>query len=154
MVSHQLSNIETLLEVSEVPVSMATHVIVMEDTIDSSQTISIIAHEDESIAHVAFSIIDTTREETDAPDHEHILMEDTYFISSVCTLEISKTETQLETTEYEFKEDEEEQKIQSIDTVDPELGENEAMDEPTFISSMVAHQLIGKILKTQNRIFP
>ena len=82
---------------------MATHVIAtinMEDTIDSSQTISMIAHqilnEDESIAHVAFSFIDTTREETDEPDHEHILMEDTYFISSVCTLEISKTETQLE----------------------------------------------------------
>ena len=67
-------------------------------------------------------------------------MEGTYFIPSVCTLEISKTETELE-TKYEFKEDEEEQKIQSIDIEDPELGENEAMDEPTFISSMVAHQL-------------
>eukprot|EP00090_Calanus_glacialis_P044703 TRINITY_DN8003_c0_g1_i6.p1 TRINITY_DN8003_c0_g1~~TRINITY_DN8003_c0_g1_i6.p1 ORF type:complete len:1239 (+),score=305.51 TRINITY_DN8003_c0_g1_i6:156-3719(+) len=148
MVNHQLSDIDTLLEISEIPVSMATHVIAtidMEDTIESPQTISMIAHqilnEDESIVHVAFSIIDTTREETDTPDHEQILMEDTYFTPSVCTLEISKTKTQLETTEYEFKEDEEEQKIQSIDILDPELGENKAMDEPTFISSMVVHQL-------------
>eukprot|EP00091_Calanus_sinicus_P015802 TRINITY_DN3454_c0_g1_i1.p1 TRINITY_DN3454_c0_g1~~TRINITY_DN3454_c0_g1_i1.p1 ORF type:complete len:288 (-),score=64.07 TRINITY_DN3454_c0_g1_i1:8-871(-) len=104
MVNHQLSDNEIIFEVSKIAVSMASHVIDtndMEDTAETSQSISMVAHqipfENESI--VPFSI----NEDSDAPDPELMLKE----------IEILNNETQVQSTCNDFQEYEEEPQVQT-----------------------------------------
>merc|ERR1712106_907047 len=136
MVVNQLPAIGIPLELLEIPVSMASHLVVINDTEDIFQTpqnISMVVHQitldDKSFDH------NNTIENIEKSD-EKVADEENIIISSIINQEISPFESQSESsTEEEYKE---EQIIQYFTT-----GSDfcDVYDESTFIISMVAHQL-------------
>merc|ERR1711892_1613649 len=136
MVANQLPAIGIPLEVLEIPVSMASHVVAIndkEDIFQIPQNISMVVHQimldDKSFYH------NNTVENIEMSD-EKVADEENMLISSIINQEISLTETQSEMSAEE--EYEEEQIIQYFTT---SLDLCEVYDESTFIISMVAHQL-------------
>merc|ERR1712123_428556 len=136
MVANQLPAIGIALVVLEIPVSMASHVVAIndkEDIFQTPQNISMVAHQimldDKSFDH------NNTIENIEISD-ENVADEDNMIISSIINQEISPFESQSEiSTEEEYKE---EQIIQYFTTG---LDFCDVYDESTFIVSMVAHQL-------------
>merc|ERR1712106_1296023 len=136
MVVNQLPAIGIPLELLEIPVSMASHLVVINDTEDIFQTpqnISMVVHQitldDKSFDH------NNTIENIEMSD-EKVADEENMIISSIINQEISPFESQSEiSTEEEYKE---EQIIQYFTTG---LDFCDVYDESTFIISMVAHQL-------------
>merc|ERR1712123_41695 len=119
MVANQLPAIGIPLEVLEIPVSMASHVVAINDKEDIFQT-------PQNISMVVHQIM----------SDENVADEDNMIISSIINQEISPFESQSEiSTEEEYNE---EQIIQYFTTG---LNFCEVYDESTFIISMVAHQL-------------
>merc|ERR1712123_60843 len=139
MVANQLPAIGIALEVLEIPVSMASHVVAIndkEDIFQTPQNISMVVHQitldDKSFDH------NKTIENIEKSD-EKVADEENMIISSIINQEISPFESQSEiSTEEEYKE---EQIIQYSTTG---LDFCEVYDESTFIISMVAHQLSPK----------
>merc|ERR1712106_534118 len=136
MVANQLPAIGIPLEVLEIPVSMASHVVTIndkEDIFQTPQNISMVVHQitldDKSFDY------NNTIENIEMSD-ENVADEDNMIISSIINQEISPFESQSElSTEEEYNE---EQIIQYFTTG---LDFCEVYDESTFIISMVAHQL-------------
>merc|ERR1712123_378065 len=136
MVANQLPEIGIPLELLEIPVSMASHVVAIndkEDIFQTPQNISMVAHQimldDKSFDH------NNTIENIEISD-ENVADEDNMIISSIINQDISPFESQSEvSTEEEYNE---EQIIQYFTT---DLNFCEVYDESTFIISMVAHQL-------------
>merc|ERR1711892_991077 len=136
MVANQLPEIGIPLELLEIPVSMASHVVAIndkEDIFQTPQNISMVVHQitldGKSFDH------NNTIENIEMSD-ENVADEDNMIISSIINQEISPFESQSEiSTEEEY---EEEQIIQYFTTG---LDFCEVYDESTFIISMVAHQL-------------
>merc|ERR1712106_551471 len=136
MVANQLPAIGIPLELLEIPVSMASHVVAIndkEDIFQTQQNISMVIHqitlEDKSFDH------NNTIENIEMSD-EKVADEENMIISSIIDQEISPFESQSEiSAEEEYKE---EQIIQYFTTG---LDFCEVYDESTFIISMVAHQL-------------
>merc|ERR1712123_43710 len=135
MVANKLPAIGIPLEVLEIPVSMASHVVAIndkEDIFQTPQNISMVVHQitldDKSFDH------NNTIENIEKSD-EKVADEENMIISSIINQEISPFESQSEiSTEEEYKE---EQIIQYSTTG---LDVCEVYDESTFIISMVAHQ--------------
>merc|ERR1712106_908005 len=136
MVANQLPAIGIPVELLEIPVSMASHVVAINDKKDIFQTqqnISTVVHQitldDKSFDH------NNTIENIEMSD-EKVADEENMIISSIINQEISNFESQSESsTEDEYKE---EQIIQYFTTG---LDFCDVYDESTFIVSMVAHQL-------------
>merc|ERR1712106_1299871 len=136
MVTNQLPAIGIPLELLEIPVSMASHVVAIndkEDIFQTPQNISMVVHQitldEKSFDH------NNTIENIEMSD-EKVAGEDNMIISSITNQEISPFESQSEvSTEEEYNE---EQIIQYFTT---DLDFCEVYDESTFIISMVAHQL-------------
>merc|ERR1712106_784854 len=136
MVANQLPEIGIPLELLEIPVSMASHVVAIndkEDIVQTPQNISMVVHQimldGKSFDH------NNTIENIEMSD-ENVADEDNMIISSIINQEISPFESQSElSTEEEYNE---EQIIQYFTTG---LDLCEVYDESTFIISMVAHQL-------------
>merc|ERR1712106_427955 len=136
MVANQLPEIGIPLELLEIPVSMASHVVAIndkEDIFQTPQNISMVVHQimldGKSFDH------NNTIENIEMSD-ENVADEDNMIISSIINQEISPFESQSEvSTEEEYNE---EQFIQYFTTG---LDFCEVYDESTFIISMVAHQL-------------
>merc|ERR1712106_1313814 len=127
MVANQLPEIGIPLELLEIPVSMASHVVAIndkEDIVQTPQNISMVVHQimldGKSFDH------NNTIENIEMSD-ENVADEDNMIISSIINQEIS--------TEEEYNE---EQIIQYFTTG---LDFCEVYDESTFIISMVTHQL-------------
>merc|ERR1711892_476398 len=135
MVANQLPAIGIPLEILEIPVSMASHVVAInnkEDIFQTPQNISMVVHQimldDKSFDH-------NNTIENIAMSDEKVADEENMIISSIVNQEISPFESQSEiSTEEEYKE---EQIIQYFTTG---LDFCEVYDESTFILSMVAHQ--------------
>merc|ERR1712106_624631 len=136
MVANQLPAIGILLEVLEIPVSMASHVVTIndkEDIFHTPQNISMVVHQitldDKSFDH-------NNKIENIEMSDEKVADEENMIISSIINQEISPFESRSEiSTEEEYNE---EQIIQYFATG---LDFCEVYDESTFIISMVAHQL-------------
>merc|ERR1711892_791169 len=136
MVANQLPEIGIPLELLEIPVSMASHVVAIndkEDIFQTPQSISMVVHQitldGKSFDH------NNTIENIEMSD-ENMADEDNMIISSIINQEISPFESQSEiSTEEEYNE---EKIIQYFTTG---LDFCEVYDESTFIISMVAHQL-------------
>merc|ERR1711892_729596 len=136
MVANQLPAIGILLELLEIPVSMASHVVAIndkEDIFQTQQNISMVVHQitldDKSFDH------NNTIENIEM-SNEKVADEENMIISSIINQEISPFETQTKSsTEEEYNE---EQIIQYFTTG---LDFCDVYDESTFIISMVAHQL-------------
>merc|ERR1712106_1199981 len=136
MVANQLPAIGILLELLEIPVSMASHVVAIndkEDIFQTPQNISMFVHQitldDKSFDH------NKIIENIEMSD-EKVAGEENMIISSIINQEISPFESQSEISiEEEYKE---EQIIQYFATG---LDFCDVYDESTFIVSMVAHQL-------------
>merc|ERR1711892_780269 len=136
MVANQLPEIGIPLELLEIPVSMASHVVAIndkEDIFQTPQNISMVVHQimldGKSFDH------NNTIENIEMSD-EKVADEENMIISSINNQEISPFESQSKSsTEEEYKE---EQIIQYFTTG---LDFCKVYDESTFIISMVAHQL-------------
>lgn len=136
MVANQLPAIGIQLEVLDIPLSMASHVVAINDTEDIFQTpqnISMVVHQitldDKCFDH------NNTIEKNKMSD-EKVADEENIIISSIINQEISPIETQ---SEFSAEEEYKEEKIIQYFTTG--LDFCEVYDESTFIISMVAHQL-------------
>merc|ERR1740137_144682 len=136
MVANQLPAIGIQLEVLDIPLSMASHVVAINDTEDIFQTpqnISMVVHQI-TLDEKCFDHNNTI--EKNKMSDEKVADEENIIISSIINQEISPIETQSEiSAEEEYKE---EKIIQYFTTG---LDFFEVYDESTFIISMVAHQL-------------